>query len=524
MSDSNSYGFGGKLIAVVILALGAGYVWACFQEGKSPLILLDYFKGKEEEAAPAAKVPTRKEAPHPEAAPARKPEVARPAEPLAPRPAEPAPAPAATSRMYSAIDMSILFNETDDLLRRGKLFEARDRVANTSKLLIPPDAMGKFGDYEARVTRYHALLLETTKGGTIEMPKMTQLLIKGGGKLVVKVLSEDRDSVTYETLTGIRSRMAKSTCEEIKPLEPVYGRVEVSLELKKQADYKGIVVEQEPGKPIRLREKPGHKATSLQIFDLADFCARNGANDKLVPLFDEALARDADLLNTVHESKAGRMVDVLVYFLSIKATYDARKTLDLLKERYADTKAYKEAVANDAEFLANMESVLNRRPSAPIAKIDRPAAPAPKPGEPPAPPAATEPETPKPAETPVVRGPEPADAPVRVTDPVAPPEVTSVSMPDGTAQKIADLVARGDRAFKEAMEHLNNSDPRIHPETAVQEHKKALKLFMEANTQGYLPAQDLYKDGARVPDALLDRVRETQQRAFFCRKFAVASR
>jgi hypothetical protein len=96
-------------------------------------------------------------------------------------------------------------------------------------------------------------------------------------------------------------------------------------------------------------------------------------------------------------------------------------------------------------------------------------------------------------------------------------------MPDGTNDKINALVAKGDRYFKEAMEHLNNCDPRIKPETAGEENKKALKLFTQAVQEGYSPAQDEYKSG-RVPEALLDRVREAQQRAYFCRKFAVSVR
>jgi hypothetical protein len=417
--------------------------------------------------------------------------------------------------------MSILFNDADDLLRRGKLFEARDRVKNTSRLLIPQDSLAKFNDYEARVGLYHSLLLETTKAGTIDMPKMTQVIIKDGGKLIVKVIQEDKDTITYETLTGIRSKIDKARCEEIKALEPVYGRVEVSLELKKQADYKGLVVEQEPGKALVLKAKPGRSPTSLQIFDLADFCARNGANDKLVPLFDEALARDPDLLNTVHEAKADRMVEVLMYFLTIKATYDARKTLEILKERYVDTKAYKERVSGDSEFMAAMDGVLNRRRAEPIAKAPDVKAPAPAPLDKsaPAPKATPDEKAPeKPVEAPTAKVPEPADAPIRVTEPATPAEVTAVPMPDGTNDRISSLVAKGDRLFKEAMEHLNNCDPRARPESAREESKKALKLFMQANTEGYGPAQEEYKSG-RVPEALLDRFRECQQRAFFCRKF-----
>lgn len=524
MSESSSYGFGGKLIASVVVALLCGYLWACVEMGKNPVGFIKKFLPEEE--VETAKAPTPKTEPRKtEPVAVKKSEPAKAPEPVAvAKKAEPLPAPSA-SKMYSAVDMSILFNDADDLLRRGKLFEARDRVKNTSKLMVPDDAIAKFNDYEARVGRYHALLLETSKGGTIEMPKMTQILIKDGGKLIVKIQNETATAITYETLTGIRSRIEKSRCEEIKTLEPVYGRVEVSLELKKQADYKGLVVEQEPGKPLSLKDKPGRTANSLQIFDLADFCARNGANDKLVPLFDAALARDPDLLNTVHEAKADRMIDVLIYFLNTKALYDARKTMELLKDRYADSKAYKERI--DSEFIANADLVLNKRPtpSTAIAKAADPKPEAPKPVlENPAP--KTEPPDERvvipPPETPAPR-PEPADAPVRI-DPGTPGEVTSVGMPDGTNQKITDLVAKGDRYFKQAMEHLNNCDPRLRPETAGDENKKALKLFMQANAEGYGPAQDEYKGGARVPEALLDRFREAQQRAYFCRKFAVATK
>ena len=72
------------------------------------------------------------------------------------------------------------------------------------------------------------------------MPKMTRILIKNGGKLIVKILNETPDAVTYETLTGIRSRITRDRCEEIAPLEAVYARVEVNEELKKQARYKGL--------------------------------------------------------------------------------------------------------------------------------------------------------------------------------------------------------------------------------------------------------------------------------------------
>ena len=522
MSDSSSYGLGGKLVASVILALLAGYLWACVEEKKSPLALIMKFLPAEE-PAPAKAAPPPKEIAKTAPPPVVKKEPVKAPEP-APVAKAPTPSPAtAGPKMYTAVDMSILFKETDDLVRRGKLFEARDKIQNTSRLMIPPESLAQFTDYETRVARYHALVLETTKGGTIEMPKMTQVLVRNGGKLIVKVLTEDANSLTYETLTGIRSKIEKSRCEEIKPLEPVYARVEISMELKKQADYKGLIVEQEPGKTLTIKEKPGRKVKSLQVFDLADFCARNGANDKLVPLFDEALARDPELLTTVHEAKADRMVDVLVYFLSIKATYDARKTLEILKDRYADSKSYKERVSGDSEFLTMMDSALTRKAApAPMAKVDAP--PAPKPAiEVPGLPTREKPAEPRPVDPPTPKPAEPAEAPIRVTDPERPIDVTSVSMPDSTNAKIAELVARGDEHFRKAMEHLNNCDPRLKPDNAADENKKALQAFKAAN-ECYIPAQEMYTGGARVPEALLDRVRDCTQRAYFCRKFAVSAR
>src|SRR4026209_2411094 len=76
MSDSSSYGLGGKLVVAVILALLAGYIWACVEEKQSPLALLMKFLPAEEPAAPQAAPPpkevgteTSPPAPAPEARP-----------------------------------------------------------------------------------------------------------------------------------------------------------------------------------------------------------------------------------------------------------------------------------------------------------------------------------------------------------------------------------------------------------------------------------------------------------------------
>lgn len=522
MSDDNSYGFGGKLIGAIILALLGGYIWACVEEGRSPLAILSMFTSKEE-TAPVKAAPVPRKETKPEPPPLKKADPVKPAEPVSAKKPDPPPS-TLGPRMYSAIDMTILFNETDDLMRRGKFFEARNKVANTSRLQVPQESLTKFTEVELKVGKYHSLLLETTKGGTIEMPKMTRILIKNGGKLIVKILNETPDAVTYETLTGIRSRITKDRCEEIVPLEPVYARVEVNNELKNQARYKGLNLETDPIKPLAVKDQPGKNASGLQIFDLADFCARNGANNHLMPLFDEALTRDPDLLVTVHETKADRMVEVLIYFLSINSAADARRTHELLRDRYVDTKSFKDRVQNDSDINTAMDLVLKR--GKPIAKADpvRPATPRPAEPKPAEPPKinAPKPEDPKPADPEPPKSAEPQPEVVRNTELEKPAEPTSVAMPDGTNAKIADLVGRGDKIYNEAMVHLQASNPSINPDGWADENKKALKLFMQANGECFMPAQDLYSTG--IPTALLDRVRETSMRTALCRKRSVSTR
>lgn len=88
---------------------------------------------------------------------------------------------------------------------------------------------------------------------------------------------------------------------------------------------------------------------------------------------------------------------------------------------------------------------------------------------------------------------------------------------------IADLVARGDRSYAEAMDHLWKSDPAQNPDGWREENKKAFELFKRGNDEGYIPAEDEYAGGP-VPQALLDRVRETRMCAALCRKRSISSR
>ena len=100
------------------------------------------------------------------------------------------------------------------------------------------------------------------------------------------------------------------------------------------------------------------------------------------------------------------------------------------------------------------------------------------------------------------------------------PRAPLVLVPGGTAPEVLALVAKGDAAFDQAMKHLLDSDSNDNPSGWAGENAKALDLFMRANQEGYLPAQE--KFGAAVPpQPLLDRVRECTLRASLCRKRSV---
>jgi len=59
MSDSNNYRFGGKIIAAVIVALLCGFLWACFEEKKSPLALIMKFLPASEPEPPKIAPPPK---------------------------------------------------------------------------------------------------------------------------------------------------------------------------------------------------------------------------------------------------------------------------------------------------------------------------------------------------------------------------------------------------------------------------------------------------------------------------------
>jgi hypothetical protein len=519
MAYRGEYKLGGKLFFAILLALVAGYIWACVENHRNPLDLLKIFAGKEPEAPPPKPAPP---APKPETKPAPAPVVKK--EPkVEPAPVvkiEPTPTP--NLGVYSAIEMSALFGTVDDLIRKGRFYGALEELRTKSRLKIPEEQVKTFADYEQRATKYHQLLQETTKGITVEMPPITRIFIKNAGKIVGKILAEDPASVILETLSNLRPKIMKSDIEKMETLQPIYGYIEITTALKDQCKYSGLVVEGEPGKPYTYKEQPGKSVPALRFFDLADFCARNGANDQVLPLFDEALKRDSNLLATVHEVKGEKMTNVFLFFLTQKAVADANKALELIKKNYADTKAYREKIATDAETKEFMDLVMSKKPAPqPMAKLDVRPPPVVQPGGKPLPSPfdTTKPENPPP--TPVAPPPTPEPTTERSGDTYVSP--TSIRLPEGMPPKVVEAVSKGDRYYDEAMKHLNLSNPTVSPTNWSDENHQALLLFKKANDEGYLPAQDMFGNGS-IPQGLLDRVRDTTMCSAMCRKRSVSTK
>jgi hypothetical protein len=295
------------LFVATAVALLLGYLWACVDGGRNPLDPVRLIWGRPPEV------------------------VQRPsADPPKPKPP-----------LLSPEEMSIRFSSIDESLALGRIPEAQEKVRAIDRLLVPEPSMDRLRGYERRVDRYGALLLETSRGGLIERPRLWALAVEGGAVQFVRGLTRENGRVCFETLRGRRSSVKESDVRSQEPLEETSARAEVRGELVRLAAAAGIEVWGDPGGPASCREAAGRSAGGLAFFDLADFCARNGANEEIVPLFDEGLRRDPDLVRTVREARAGRLVDVFRYFRVIRASDDARRTLEILKDRYADTEAFK---------------------------------------------------------------------------------------------------------------------------------------------------------------------------------------
>src|SRR5262245_30684277 len=332
-----SFGFGGKLVFMLFLALVAGFLWAMADSGRS---FADVAKILSPSApAPAAPAPVAPTAgPKVKVDPTEKPVPAAPAAPVAPlRPAA-----------YSMEKMDSLFEELATHLRRGRIREANELLRRQDVSLVPASRMDEFRKSDTEVGRYIRLLGETIYGAAVDLPQIAELDLRSGGAIVVKNLQESPVDVRFETLTGIRSTLKKSDVTAIRRSTKEMGGVLVDEELEKQASYRGVRIAK-TGVDWAFGDGPKGSVPGYSFFELADFCARNGRNQRVVPLFAEGLKRDPNLAATVFEKKAAQFVDILLYFIAIQSKEDAQRTYDVLKRRYGLSKAYRERVENDQE-------------------------------------------------------------------------------------------------------------------------------------------------------------------------------
>ena len=510
-TDSGGIHFGAKLFMALLISLVLGLAWACVETGRSPMSLLGSTRNSVEPPTPAdpskaaanshsnkSGLPSERPGPT-----GRRTPDSPPGTPAAPVPVSP---PKPVLRLYSAQHMDSLFDSLDDMMAHGKFLEAEEKVLRTELPLVPADHKSKFDDYGERVQLYNDLMQETSRHGVIDMPELTRIFVKNGGGLVVNVNHQDQTAVYYETITGIRSSIEKTRIESMDKLRPAFARAAVIEELRKQARLKGLEVRQSaPGKPLQYRERPGRTVTALQFFDLADFCARNGANDNLAILFDEAYKRDPDVRGAVHDKKADRMINVFLYFLTINSVADAGNALDILQQNYSDTHAFRKRVSEDTEVREAISLVLQRE-MGPLADANPP-------------PAARNPRE----EAPPLRrkGPDSIPkppAPFRPSPPPRPPAAKK-SLDDAPAE-VQALVKKGDAHFKRAMDLLRKV--KDSPSGLAAGFEKAGPIFKRAWTL-FGQAQDLYVNGA-VPKVILDRFRQAQSKAAMCRKFGYSKR
>jgi len=521
------FGFPGKLLLMVLLSIVGGFLWAMADSGRT---FSDVAKIISSEPGPETVTTV------PPPAPPRGVPVPPGVPPIVGRPpAPPAPPPGPTS--YTVEKMAALFDEVDGHLRQGRIKEARELFRRQNSSLVPAAQMERYRRVEEEIGRYHQLLSLTIHGAAIDLPQMAELDLKSGGTLVVKNLQESETEYRFETLSGIRSRVAKGSVTGLRKYEKERAGILVDEELERQASYRGIRVAKEKTASTtvwKFIDGPQGPVSGYIYFQLADFCARNGRNSRLVPLFAEGLKRDPNLPTTVFEKKAEQFVDVFLYFISVRAKEDARAAYEHLTKTYRTSKAFRDRVETDRDvreaYADLFDTAMAEAPKNPPPSTPEPPAPAPPPApepdpepppDPPPPPAPGDPPAPPPPPPPP---PAPKPPPVDV-DPDRVDGAEPTILPPDAPAKAVELVKKGDEMFKEAMKRVLNSSSEKNPEGWAAENKKALELLTKAFDQYYWPAQEAFEKAKKPnPTALLRRVRQLQMTKAMCRKRAVSSK
>lgn len=521
------FGFGGKLLVVILLSIIFGFGWAMHSTGRTFTDVANIFSPGDGGAVSQPPPPPRGPL-----APPDSPGKPHATEPKVTPPAPDAPVP------YSSEMMTSLFEEIDGHLKRGRIKEARELIGRRSASLVPTPWMEQFRRREEELAKYHQLLRETGPGAAIDLPETAEVHLKSGGTLVVKNLQESATDVRFETLTGIRGSVRRGDVVKIEKRPRDRSGVLVDEELERQASYRGILVAKEKtdaGIDMKFSDKAGASVPGYAYFELADFCARNGRNSRLVPLFDEALKRDSELVGTVFEKKAGQFVDIFLYFIATQAKEDARNAYVVLSQRYRNSRAFRENVEGDEEVrkayadLFDTELAKGPKPgTTEPGTRDKPPEPEPEADlPPPIPPPTPGPPPPPPPPSSGLPDPEPPKKkpPVVEEDPDLVNASEPTILPPDSPSKAVELVKKGDDLFKQGMKHVLNSDSTKNPEGWIAENKKALKFLTEALEKCYYPAQEVFEKAKKpVPRTLMKRFRHCQMAKVACRKRDVGSR
>ncbi|MHC4607280.1 MAG: hypothetical protein ACYTAF_10195 [Planctomycetota bacterium] len=472
---------GSRVIVLLSIAVLIGLIWAVVETGLAPGIVDQYSEMSENEPGPPAKPPPG-------------------------------------AGKYELKDMQGLFDDLKKLLAEGRILGAQSRIAPYKRSRVPREIIDEFIRYQSRIRSYLDLLSETYPGTTIDVPDMWAILIRDGGRLVVKNLTEREDGYSFETLIGVRSRVEKDRADNVRKLPEDESVHEITEELRELCGRRKVRMNREAGGGYAFTSGSRKKAEGHVFFDLADFCARNGLNARLPELFDAGLERDTSLVQTVHEMKANRMIDVFLYFLSIKERTYADSTHDFLKKRYKDTHAYQNRIdwevreAYKALFKEDLRMARTTTPpqirdpdwKPPWREKKQQEDPAPKP-------------EPK-GEPPKNGGETGADTPPKKDTPAVPKTMKTMS------QKTKKIWQEGDKFYEEAKKHILNSDPNVNPDGYNDEIMKAIKLLSKAR-DNYVTAQELCEqEGAKIPTALMIQLREAMMDLWMCRKRAVSLR
>src|SRR5437868_553120 len=110
---------------------------------------------------------------------------------------------------YTAAELNAVLQPAEELARRGRFLQALKKLRELKKERVPPGDAARVQETDRKVSGYAALLLETAAGDTAEVPALSRIAIKNGGKPLGRILRSDELFLHYETLTGIRSRLSK---------------------------------------------------------------------------------------------------------------------------------------------------------------------------------------------------------------------------------------------------------------------------------------------------------------------------